>query len=233
MPPMSSDVRPPDVQADEPVSEEDRRAAEVAVGPVARWAIHRHLYDWVLSFAHHRHAGTALFVISFIESSVFPIPPDALLMPMCFRRRDRAFRYATLCAAGSVLGGLAGYAIGMFLWAMVGSFFLTYIFSQQTFDTITHWYQSYDFWIVFAAGFTPLPYKVFTIAAGVFGISLPMFLLASAVSRSARFYLEAFLAWKFGEPVERFIDRYFNAVCIAFVVLVIAGFVAIKYMRQG
>ena len=230
---MEREVSPPQPAADEQVTEADRHAAEAVAGPVARWALHRRLYDWVLSFAHHPHSGTALFLMSFIESSVFPVPPDVLLMPMCFRRRDRAFFYATLCTAGSVLGGIAGYAIGMFLWHLVGGFFLAYVFSEQTFDTITNWYREYDFWIVFAAGFTPLPYKVFTIAGGVFGIAFGMFVLASTISRSVRFYIEAWLAWKFGQPVERFIDRYFNWVCIAFVVLLIGGFVAIKYLRHG
>lgn len=212
------------------VTEEDRLAAEAPV-VVSRWAIHRRMYDWVLGFAHKKHSTTALAVLSFAESSCFPIPPDVLLLPMCLERRNRAFWYATVCSLGSVFGGMVGYAIGWWVWAHVAAFFFHYIFSQETFDTVKTMYQRYDFVAVFAAGFTPLPYKVFTIAAGVCEIGFTMFVIASAVSRSARFFLEAFLAWKFGPPVRVFIEKYFNWICIGVTVAGVAGFLAIKYLR--
>jgi membrane protein YqaA with SNARE-associated domain len=217
--------------ADSPrVSAEELRAAEAPV-VVSRWAIHRHLYDWVLRFAHHRHSTTALATLSFVESSVFPIPPDVLLMPMCLERRNRAMWYATVCTAASVLGGVAGYSIGAVVWSAVSEFFFSYVISQDTFGKAQQLYHDWDFWAVFVAGLTPIPYKVFTIAAGVFDISLPMFMLASIVGRGARFYLLAALAWKFGAPIVRFVDRYFNLLCVAVVLVGLGGFAALKFMR--
>lgn len=215
----------------EEVTEADRVAAEAPV-IVSRWAIHRRLYDWVLSFAHHRHATPALFAMSFAESSFFPIPPDVLLMPLCLERPKRAFWYATVCTVASVLGGIAGYFIGWGIWELVSEFFFRFVFSQETFTSVQGVYRKYDFWAVFAAGFTPIPYKVFTIAAGVFSISLPMFIIASIVGRAGRFFLLAALAWKFGRPIVAFVDRYFNLVCIAVLVAGIAGFAVIKLIQH-
>lgn len=211
------------------VTDQDRTAAESVV-VVSRWAIHRRMYDWVLTFAHHKHATPALFAMSFAESSFFPIPPDVLLMPLCLGHRRRAWWYATVCSVASVLGGVAGYFIGAGLWHVVSGFFFTYIISHEVFERSQEIYRQWDFWAVFAAGFTPIPYKVFTVAAGVFEINLLMFILASVIGRSARFFLLAGLAWKFGEPVVRFIDRYFNLLCVAVTLLGIGGFVAIKYI---
>jgi membrane protein YqaA with SNARE-associated domain len=213
------------------VNEADRAAAEAPV-VASRWAIHRRLYDWVLSFAHHRHSTAALAVMSFAESSFFPIPPDVLLMPMCLERRNRAMWYATVCTVASVLGGVAGYFIGYALWAGVQAFFFKFVFSPETFESVQKIYQEYDFWAVFAAGLTPIPYKAFTIAAGVFELSIPMFIVASIVGRGMRFYLLAVLAWKFGRPIVQFVDRYFNVVCIVVLILGVGGFVALKFLRH-
>ncbi len=213
------------------VTEEDRHAAEaVVITPVSRWAIHRHLYDWVLSFAHHRHSTAALFVMSFAESSFFPIPPDVLLMPLCLSRRRKAWWYGGVCTAASVLGGIFGYFIGAVLWSALSEVFFRYVISPQTFDHAQQVYQRWDFWAVFAAGFTPIPYKVFTIAAGVFDISIPMFVLASVFGRGGRFFLLAGMAWYFGEPIVKFIDRYFNLICIAVTLLGIGGFLALRML---
>jgi membrane protein YqaA with SNARE-associated domain len=198
--------------------------------PVSRWAIHRRLYDWVLSFAHHKHSTTALFTLSFAESSFFPIPPDVLLMPLCLGNRSKAFWFAAVCTIASVVGGLAGYAIGWGMWEALDQFFYSHIpgFTEVQFNKVAGLYENYNFWVVFIAAFTPIPYKVITIAAGVFGINMPMFLVASAIGRGMRFFLVAALMWKFGPPVVRFIDRYFNLLCIVFTLLLVGGFALIK-----
>lgn len=201
--------------------------------PVSRWAIHRRLYDWVLGFARGRNASLALFVLSFAESSLFPIPPDVLLMPMCLAKRRRSFYFATLCTSASVLGGIAGYAIGWGLWQALSDFFFTYVpgFTPEQFARVQDWYATYDFWIVFIAALTPIPYKLFTIAGGVFGIALPMFVVASIVGRGMRFFAIAGLMWLFGEKIVKFVDRYFNLLSIVFTVLLIGGFALVKWVR--
>jgi len=193
-----------------------------------KWA--RSLYDWVLHFERSPHAGRALFLLAFAESSFFPVPPDVLLIALSLSAPARALSYALICSLGSVIGGLAGYAIGWFVWTEVQQFFFSYVFSEAVFNRVAALYERYAFWAVFAAGFTPIPYKVFTIAAGVFEISLPIFLVASAISRSARFFIVSGLLMWFGEPVKRFIDKYFNLLSIVFVILLFGGFMVIKYL---
>jgi len=214
------------------VTPADRAAAEAPV-VVSRWAIHRRLYDWVLSFAHHKHSTSALFLMSFAESSFFPVPPDVLLLPLCLERQRRAFWYATVCTVASVLGGMLGYLIGWGIWEAVSELFFRFVpgFTREGFERVQGLYRDWDFWVVFIAGFTPIPYKIFTIAAGVFQISVPMFIIASVISRAARFFLLATLAWKFGRPIVAFIDRYFNLLSIAFVILLIGGFVILKLLK--
>ena len=204
-----------------------RNAAE----PAARKpGIHRRLYDWVLSWAETPWGGVALFVFSFAESSFFPIPPDPLLMALALGKRVKSFFYAFICTAASVLGGVLGYVIGAFVWDQLQNFCFTYLFTKATFDDVSAWYEEYEFLVVFTAGFTPIPFKVITIAGGVCGINFWIFLLASTVGRAARFYLVAGLIRLFGEPIRTFIDRYFNLLTIAFVVLFIIGFVFFKYV---
>lgn len=195
---------------------------------VPRWALHRRLYDWVLSLAHHKHSTLALFLLSFAESSVFPIAPDVLQIALTFERRDRAWFYAAVSSVASVLGGILGYAIGMGIWELASGFFFKYVFSQTTFEHVKALYQTWDFWAVFVAAFTPIPYKVFTVAAGVFQISFPMFVLASIIGRSSRFFLVATLLWFFGPRIKEFIEKYFNLLSIIFTALLVCGYLLLK-----
>lgn len=199
----------------------------------------RKLYDWVLHFANTPHGAIALFLLAFAESSFFPIPPDALLIALVLGAQKKAFRFAAICTAGSILGAIFGYAIGHFLWwtpsnefTGIANFFFNNIpsFTHQTFYNIKEMYNQYDFWIIFTAGFTPIPYKIITISSGAFNINVIMFIIASIISRGARFFLVAFLIWKFGPQIKSFIDKYFNWLAIAFTILLIGGFVAIKYV---
>ena len=199
----------------------------------------RRLYDWVLHWANTPYGPLALFVLAFSESSFFPIPPDVLLIALILGNTRQAFRFALICSIASIVGGVFGYFIGYKLWwsspgvySSVAEFFFNHIpgFTHQLFDTIRRKYELYSFWIVFTAGFTPIPYKVITISAGAFNINFPLFLIASAISRTARFFLVSVLLWKFGPPIKKVIDKYFNLLSIAFVVLLILGFVVIKYV---
>jgi len=194
----------------------------------------RRLYDWVLHWAETKHATPALFTLSLAESSFFPIPPDVLLVPLCLGDRSKAFRFAFWCSLASIIGGVVGYAIGAFLWegAGVRELFFDYVpgFTPAVFASVQSNYENWNFWIVFAAGFTPIPFKVITITAGVFGINFWMFLLASIISRSARFYLVAFLLNRYGARVQTLIDRYFGWITLAVCVVGIGGFVALKYL---
>ncbi len=199
----------------------------------------RRLYDWVLSWAESPYGAVALFVLAFAESSFFPVPPDALLIALVLGSTKKAFKYAAICTVASISGALLGYAIGHFVWwtpsnefTGVANFFFNNVpgFTHELFFKIQHMYEKYDFWIIFTAGFTPLPYKVFTISSGAFNINLIMFFIASIVSRGARFFLVAFLIWKFGPAIKTFIDKYFNWLAIAFTILLVGGFVVIKYL---
>lgn len=194
------------------------------------WAIHRRLYGWVLDFAHHKYAALALFLISFAESSFFPIAPDILQIALTLENRSRAWYYAFINSVASVLGGIVGYMIGFWIWNLTSPFFFHYIFSEETFQRVGNLYHSWDFWAIFVAAFTPIPYKVFTIAAGVFHISPLMFIIASIVGRSARFFLVAFLLRTFGASVRNFIEKYFNLLTITLVVLMSLGFVILNYL---
>ncbi len=192
----------------------------------------RRLYDWVLHWAYTPHALIALIVLSFAESSFFPIPPDVLLLPLCFGYREKAMKFAFWCTVASVAGGIAGYWIGATLWdGGVDRFFFDYVpgFTPERFTQIHDLYEEWNFWIVFAAGFTPIPYKVITISAGAFGVNFPVFVLASALGRGARFFLVAWLCRKFGAPIQEFIEKRLGLMSIAFVVLLVGGFVLLKY----
>jgi membrane protein YqaA with SNARE-associated domain len=201
--------------------------------PAQRPSLIRRLYDWVIHWAFTPYALPALILISFAESSFFPIPPDVLLIPLCLGDPKRAYVFAAWCSVASVLGGIAGYGIGMFAWeGGVDRLCFDYVpgFTPQVFARVQDWYQTWDFWVVFAAGFSPIPYKVFTIAGGVFGINFVTFVLASLISRSARFFLVALLLKRYGAPVREFIERRFGLATLAFCVLLIGGFIAIKYV---
>ncbi len=197
----------------------------------------RKLYDWVLSWAEKPSARYALFVLAFAESSFFPVPPDILLIPLVLGYRTKWFRLAAITTAGSALGGIFGYFIGYYLWwaapgdpSSVAEFFFRNIpgFSEAVFWKMQKQYFEYGFWIVFTAGFTPIPYKVFTISSGAFDLNFFTFTLASVISRGARFFLVAFLIHWFGEPIKTFINKYFNWLALLFAVLLITGFLLIK-----
>ncbi len=188
------------------------------------------LYDWVLLWANTPHAMLALFLIAVAESSFFPVPPDVLLIAMALAAPVRSFRYAGLCTVGSVLGGALGYGIGLLLIDSIGMPILKFYGVTDKYEYIRVLYDRYDAWAVCIAGFTPIPYKVFTIAAGAFKINFWVFALASIAGRAGRFFLVAALIYRFGPPIKGFIDRYFNILTIVFFALLILGFIVIKYL---
>lgn len=194
----------------------------------------KRLYDWMLSWGDSRWGAWALFFFALAESSFFPVPPDVLLIALCLGAVTRSFRFATICLVGSIVGAIFGYGVGFFLWqdtagnyTALADWFFAHVFSQEAFVQVGDLFKQYDFWIVFTAGFTPLPYKLFTISGGLFHIDFLMFLVASIISRGLRFFLIAGLIWKFGAPIKTFIDKYFNWLAIAFTVLLIGSFVLI------
>lgn len=193
----------------------------------------RRLYDWVIGWADTPYALPALCVLSFAESSFFPIPPDVLLIPLCLGDRHKALRFAGWCTLMSVLGGIAGYWIGQTLWnSGLDEFCYAYVpgFSPVAFDRVQQLFEEWNFWVVFVAGFTPIPYKVITIAAGVFGISFLPFVLASLVGRGARFYLEALLLRRYGPPIREFMEQRLGLLTLVAAALLVGGFVAIRYV---
>jgi membrane protein YqaA with SNARE-associated domain len=190
----------------------------------------RRLYDWTMSLAGHRHAMIALFVVSFAESSFFPIPPDVLIIPMVLAAREKAWRIAMVCTVGSVLGGCAGYGIGALLFDAIGNPVLEFYGYADKFGTFQSLYNEWGAWIVFTAGLSPIPYKVFTIASGATDLNFVVFTVASVLSRGLRFFLVAALFWKFGSPVRSFIEKYLGLLTLAFCVMLLGGFVAVKFL---
>lgn len=189
----------------------------------------RRLYDWTMGLAAHRRAGWALAGVSFAESSFFPIPPDILLIPMVLAHRARAWFYAGLCTVASVLGGLAGWLIGAFLFDAVAMPILEVYGYADKFAEFAARYNEWGAWIVFIAGVTPFPYKVITIASGATGLSIPVFLLASVLARGLRFFVVAALLYWIGPPIRAFIERRLGLMFTVFVVLLLGGFVAARY----
>ena len=197
------------------------------------------IYYWVLKWAETPYGILALFILAFSESVFFPIPPDVLLIALALGSTTKSFRYAAICTIGSVSGAFMGYAIGHFVWISpdgeftgFANFFFNNIpgFSIGLFNGIKALYHKWDFWVIFTAGFTPIPYKVFTVTSGVFDINLVMFFIASLISRGARFFLVAWLIWKYGPDIKRYIEKYFNMFAIGFTVILIGGFALIKYL---
>ncbi|MEF9426926.1 MAG: DedA family protein [Candidatus Mariimomonas ferrooxydans] len=193
-------------------------------------SIFRKLYDWVLHWAETPYAVPALFILAFAESSFFPIPPDVLLIALALSIPGKTFRYAAVCTFGSVLGGMAGYFIGYQLMDMVGVPILGFYGVMDKYEYIQALYMKYDAWAVGIAGFTPIPYKVFTIAAGAFKIDFPVFVMASIAGRAGRFLLVAGIIYFFGSAIKNLIDKYFNLLTLIFIVLLIVGFLLIKYI---
>jgi len=190
----------------------------------------RRLYDWVLHWAETPFGSWALFILAFAESSFFPIPPDVLLIALAISIPAKAFRYALICSVGSVLGGMAGYVIGHQFMDLIGFRILAFYDLMDNYSVISKLYERYNAWAVGIAGFTPIPYKVFTISAGAFKINFPVFLAASIASRSARFFIVGWLIYKFGSGIRTFIDRYFNILSVVFVILLIGGFILVKLL---
>ena len=199
----------------------------------------RKLYDWVLKWSNSKYGPLMLGLMAFAEASFFPIPPDVLLIPLVLGLRAKALRLAFICSLGSILGAIFGYVIGSYLWwegvnqfSWLARLFFNVIpgFTPEIFYSIQTKYEIWNFWVVFTAGFTPIPFKVITISAGAFDINFILFVIASTLSRSARFFLLSALIWKFGEPMRVFIDKYFNLLAIIFMILLIGSFVLIKYV---
>jgi len=190
------------------------------------------LYDWVLHWAETPYGPLSLFLLALAESSFFPIPPDPLLIALCLGAIKKSWRFAFYTSVASVAGGMIGYFIGYGIWELVDSFFFKYVpfFTESTFQKVLSHYQESGFLYVFLAGFTPIPYKVFTIASGVFKLNFFLFLLASSISRSLRFFAVAALFRKFGPGIKSFIDKYFNLLAILFFILLFGGFLIIKFI---
>jgi membrane protein YqaA with SNARE-associated domain len=205
----------------------------VVIGESSGRGALRRLYDWVLSWADRPGGTWALFGISFAEASFFPIPPDVLLIPLSLGRPRRAFWFASVCTVGSVLGAVAGYLIGNFLLASIGQPILELYGAVDQYDELGRMYNDNLLLTLGTAGFTPIPFKVFTIAAGAFGVAFVPFVAISALSRGGRFFLVAGLIRLFGEPIREFIERWFNVLSILFVLLLIGGFLAIRFLFTG
>jgi membrane protein YqaA with SNARE-associated domain len=189
----------------------------------------KRLYHWVLHWAKTPYGTWALFVLAFCESSFFPIPPDVLLIALCVALPAKSFKYALVCSVGSLLGGCLGYYIGWQFMMSIGDAIIRFYGLQDKYEYIQQLYTAYDAWAVGIAGLTPIPYKVFTITAGAFHINFVVFAVASAVSRALRFFAIGVLIYIFGPKIQSFIERHFNILAVVFVVLLILGFVVIKF----
>jgi len=190
----------------------------------------RKLYDWVLHWAETPYGAPALFLLAVAESSFFPVPPDVLLIAVSLSIPSRAFRFALLCTLGSLLGGIIGYGIGFYAYEAIGRPIVELYNGQPIMDRVALLYEEYGFWGVLVAAITPIPYKVFTISSGFFKFNLISFMTASLIGRSLRFFMVAGLIWKFGPPIKSFIDRYFNILTVIFTVLLLGGFILVKYI---
>jgi membrane protein YqaA with SNARE-associated domain len=227
------------------MSGEDQAVPSGGPIPWYRWPTTqlRRLYDWTLHWAHTKYAVPALALLAFAEASFFPIPPDVLLMAMALGKPKRSLWFASVCTAGSVLGAILGWYVGVGLWEALGVFaecpqfeggawMFTYVpsFTCHNFEKVQGLYQDNAWMALFTAAFTPIPFKVFTIAAGVFKVALPTLLAASAVGRGMRFFLVAGMIYWFGPQVRTFIERRFELLTLVFTALLVGGFVLIKYV---
>jgi membrane protein YqaA with SNARE-associated domain len=190
----------------------------------------RKLYDWTLRLAGHRHAVRYMAGVSFAESSFFPIPPDVMLVPMILARREQAYRIALVCTVFSVLGGMAGYAIGMFLYDSVGGWLIRFYGMGEGIERFRATYREWGAAIILIKGLTPIPFKLVTIASGIAGFSFPLFVLCATATRAARFFLIAWLLKRYGEPMQAFIERRMNLVGIVFLLLLVGGFAAVALL---
>lgn len=190
----------------------------------------RRLYDWVIRLAQHKNAIPAMGVVSFMESSFFPIPPDVMLVPMVLAQRSKAFLIATVCTVASVIGGMFGYAIGYFLFETIGAWVISLYHLEGAMETFRAEFAQYGTWIILVKGLTPIPYKLVTIASGVAHFDLFTFLWASIVTRGLRFFIVAGLLWKFGDPIRNFIEKRLEVLTWGFLAALIGGFIAVKYV---
>jgi membrane protein YqaA with SNARE-associated domain len=211
----------------------DVQVANPPKSTFARFTFHplRKLYDWILHWADTPYGPWALFALAFCESSFFPIPPDVLLIALAISVSKKSIKYALICSIGSVLGGCFGYFLGYEFFEHIGRPIIDIYGVTDKFEFVSQKYQQNAFSAVAVAGFTPIPYKVFTITAGACNVNFLTFVIASAISRSARFFVIAGLIYLFGAKIKIFIDKYFNIISIAFVVLLIGGFAIIKLIR--
>ncbi len=187
-------------------------------------------YNWTLEKAQHKNAKWYLSLISFAESSFFPIPPDILLIPMALASKARALFYAFMCTLFSVLGGILGYAIGYFFYNSVGIYIVDFYHLENSFNIFENYYKEFGILIVLGAGITPFPYKFITIASGVFGLNIFLFIIVSIIGRGLRFYLIAILLYFFGEKIKLIIDKYFNILTIVFFILLIGSVFIIRFL---
>lgn len=190
----------------------------------------RRLYDWVISLAASRHAVWALAAVSFAESSFFPVPPDVLLLPMALSRPDRALFYAGVCTVSSVLGGLAGYAIGALLYDSLGQWLMAAYGYGDNVEAFRQAYAQYGEWIILIKGVTPIPYKLVTITSGFAGYDIVWFTVLSLITRGLRFYLLAGLLHRYGNPIRDFVEHHFGLVLGVLAFFVVAGFAAVKFV---
>ena len=187
-------------------------------------------YNWTLEKAQHKNAKWYLSLISFAESSFFPIPPDILLIPMALASKARALFYAFMCTLFSVLGGILGYAIGYFFYNSVGIYIVDFYHLENSFSVFESYYKEFGVLIVLGAGITPFPYKFITIASGVFGLNIFLFIIVAIIGRGLRFYLIAILLYFFGEKIKLIIDKYFNVLTIVFFILLIGSAFIIRFL---
>ncbi|MDQ2088825.1 YqaA family protein [Marimonas arenosa] len=190
----------------------------------------RRLYDWTMRLADHPHAMWALAVVAFIESSVFPIPPDVIMIPMILARPHRAWAIAGVALAASVIGGLLGYAIGALAYEQLGQPILESMGKADAMESFNAKFNDFGFWAVLTAGMTPFPYKVITIMSGWTGLPLGTFIATSILARGLRFFIVAALLWKYGAPIRDFIERRLGFMFILFVALLVAGFYVVRYL---
>ena len=187
-------------------------------------------YNWTLEKAQHKNAKWYLSLISFVESSFFPIPPDILLIPMALASKANAIFYAFICTLFSVLGGILGYAIGYFFYNSVGIYIVEFYHLENSFNIFESYYKEFGILIVLGAGITPFPYKFITIASGVFGLNIFLFIIVSIIGRGLRFYLIAILLYFFGEKIKLIIDKYFNILTIVFFILLVGSVFIIRFL---
>ncbi len=203
---------------------------EVSHRPLNPFTWVRSLYDWVVGLSERPNAVRTLFVIAFAESSFFPIPPDVLLIPLAIGAPRRALRFAALCTVGSSLGALLGYFLGLEFYEVIGQRIVAFYSAGEQYERVQALYQQWDVVAIALAGFTPIPFKIFTITAGVFKINLLTFTIVVLLSRGARFFLLGGLIWRFGPSIRNFVDRYFNLLAILFSILLVGGFFIVKYV---